>query len=267
MRIRQKLIKIYDSFLLFWKNKSIYAIFFYKAYPRIVSALKKRGVNRIIPTNMHIWKLSYGTAYLKGKLNRNNTKIFVKIQGPLLHDCFNNEIVVNEYIDNNSAFLSDLKPKILDFFSIGEKDIIVYEYVALKAPQKNEDLLTVVLKVIDEFKRIGIIHTDFGLGNIGVQGNTFFFFDYGTSICPLSDNIRIRTGPEYNHIERITERAASCSSDPQYYYDDATHFGIERQDCNFLVGNQEVCFARLGDMTKKYLVFKKDAMLFISQET
>ena len=265
MGARVRLLRIFDSLSLVLENKQDYFSFYTKTYSKIVNELKNRKIYHVRATHMYIWKLSYGTAYFKANLKAASQEVFIKVQGPLLLDCFNNELVVNKYIDQTSEFLSRRKPVILDSFSVDDNNIIVYEYIPFEECSMSDGLRVEISEVLNEYKRIGVIHTDFGMGNIGKKGEKYYFLDYGTSICSRSNNLRLRLGPGYNHIDNITEEAGNYLTNPCYYYDDATHLGIERTNGCFLVGNDEVCYVRLGDSTKKYHVYKRGSLYFLTQ--
>ncbi len=90
---------------------------------------------------------------------------------------------------------------------------------------------------------------------MGYAKNQYWFFDYGTSLCSESDQIGVRNADEYNHIDKITNQAKQILSDPDFYYDDLTHIGIEskeREEINFLVGKGNIYYAKLGQYLYKY---------------
>lgn len=255
-----------DMFLLIWGDRKKYWQFFFSEFPVINTECKKRNVIRLRPAHMGIWKLKYGTAYYSGFLRDEQalTKVFIKIQGPLLQDCFSNEIIVNNYIKECSEYLYQRCPKIISSFSTGEHTVIIYEYMTLGSVNNSAAFQSALLSTLDEYRRIGVIHTDFGLSNMGEKDGRYFFFDYGTALCPDSDCIRIRQ--EYNHIDKAPDRVKQLLDGVNYYYDDAVHFGITCKECNYIVGNGTLFLAELGGKriwyratgTRKIKILKKE---------
>ena len=235
-----------DVLLLAWADRKKYWQFFFYEFPVINTECKRQNVIRLRPAHMGLWKLKYGTAYYSGLLRNGQglSKVFIKIQGPLLQDCFSNEITVNRYIKEYSDYLYQRCPKIISSFSAGEHTVIIYEYMTLEPVSDTAAFQSALSAVLDEYRRIGIVHTDFGLSNMGEKDGRYFFFDYGTALCPDSDCIRIRQ--EYNHIDKAPDRVKQMLDDANYYYDDAVHFGIMCKECNFIVGNDTQFLADLG---------------------
>lgn len=52
--------------------------------------------------------------------------------GNLLKDCFDNEILVNKYIDDNSKWLKNRKPELLFGLNLDNLYILVYENIDMK---------------------------------------------------------------------------------------------------------------------------------------
>lgn len=251
-----KLKSIYSNLVnriyLLTEYKKYYIKYYFKNKKTIYKTLKKHGLFEITPVHKDIWKLWYNTSYYQGVIG--NKKVFIKVMGELLQDCYDNEILVNKYIDDNSSWLKGRKPKLIDSFEVDDLYILVYENLPLRDIVITESTTEDIKKAIIEFNKIGILHTDFGLSNIASFENKVMFIDYGTSLCPKSNFIRIRNGENYNHINNIIPTAKRICEDANFYYDDATHIGINNfgERTNFLVGNGKVFYARLGSNLFKY---------------
>ena len=256
-----------DALLLFRKYRGAYFRFFAHDMADVRAECKRRNIRRLSPAHLEAWKLQYGTAYFRGVMtseDRAGTKVFIKVQGPKLLDCFFNEVIVNKYIYDHSPFLSAMMPALLDSFESGGFNALVYEHLKIESVHDLNKFHEMVGKVLDEYRRIGIIHTDFGLSNMGEINGQYYFFDYGTAICPRSDTIRIRSN--YNHLDMITERAKNALKDAAFYYDDAVHFGISHNDCNYLAGDASCFIADLGNEVVKYHVMKQGNLYYMHKQ-
>lgn len=122
----------------------------------------------------------------------------------------------------------------------------------------NNEFMNNLEMAVSEYNRLGILHTDFGLCNIGCLSGQYYFFDYGTSLCPMSNRIRIRNSQEYNHLDKVSDEALDLISDPDFYYDDIVHLGISTYDTmktkstSFLVGKNDKVIAKLGKQMINY---------------
>ncbi len=261
--MKKRIIKIIENLYLHKKHWKAYCRYYFLHRRKIKKLLKKHNVAKLRPISKNNWKLWYNTCYFKGLL-KNATEgdraVFVKIQGPSLFDCFENEKVLNSYIDEQSEFLSARKPRLFFDLVVDDYYIFVFDFIDIDFIEANTELSKLVQKALDEYTKIGVLHTDFGLINMGVVGNDTFFIDYGTSLCPESDRIRIRNLGSYNHLDKILPQAKALVSDPDYYYDDAVHCGLrnlDRNNVNFLVGKGDIVYAKLGEKTYKYHLEKK----------
>ena len=141
------------------------------------------------------------------------------------------------------------------------------EYIPLKEVSFNE-MIEDAEKVLEEYSRVGIIHTDFGLTNMGKNNGEYYFIDYGTSLCIKSNNIRIRNNTLYNHVDKITDYAQQICPDAEFYYDDYIHFGLNKTEGekNFIVGNHNKYYAKLGhDIICYHLTFNGDVELLVKE--
>lgn len=255
-----------DAVLLLWKDKKDYWDFFTKELQQISSECKRREIYKLRPIHMEVWKLKYGTAYFSGELCKahNTQKVFIKIQGPLLKDCFANEVTVNHYIKEHSEYLYERCPKVIDSFCIGKHYLIIYEFLLLAPVSNDEEFLNTVSETLEEYRRVGIVHTDFGLSNMGQIDGKNYFFDYGTAICPESDSIRIRLN--YNHIDMISMQAKQQINGATYYYDDAVHFGIQHKECNYIVGDSSIFFAVLCGKVLRFKASESNGVKLLKKE-
>lgn len=256
--MKKTISKYLDFVILLNKYKKDYFNYYFHNKHKIYKELKNKGIYSIKPSNKDNWKLWYNTCYLSGYISDNNNNrvpVFIKIMGPLLKDCFENEKVVNRYILENSEYLSERLPKILFDIVIGDFYILVYDYLDMKAVEVSAELSSAIERAISEYSKIGILHTDFGIINIGINNNKYIFFDYGTSLCPHSNNIRVRKYDKYNHLDKVTNSALSIIEKPDFYYDDVIHCDIKdinTSDVNFLVGKDDIYYAKLGTNIYKY---------------
>lgn len=242
-----------NKVILLIKYKSFYFNYYFKNKKKIYMALKDSGVSNIKPIHKEIWKLWYNTSYYTAVSN--GRSVFIKVMGELLQDCFNNEILVNKYIDDNSLWLEKRKPKLLHNIALDELYILIYENLHMENITLTESVKEDVKKAIKEYNRIGILHTDFGLTNIAKYDNKTLFIDYGTSICLQSNMIRIRNESNYNHIDRITDQAKDLCENADFYYDDAVHVGVDMpktENINFLVGQGDLFYVKLGTQFIKF---------------
>lgn len=265
----KKLISIYvDRYYLVKTHRKDYLNYYKYGKGQIYSTLKGKGIINIKPINKHIWKLWYNTCYFSGELKTDKKRVFVKVMGKYGLDCFENEVIVNKYIEKNSAFLSERMPKILFSCKTDDYYFIVYSYLELSDITLNDDFYKELNKTIEEYSRIGILHTDFGLTNMGYKDGKYYFIDYGTSLCPESDNIRFRNQSNYNHIDRMSSEAKMLIDTPDFYYDDLSNLDLalkKEDNVNFIVSKQDIAYAKLGERIYKYKVKRraKDSNVFL----
>lgn len=256
-QIKKQLSRFIDYSLLLIRHPNDY-LNYYKSYRSIIyKALRKMGVQRIKTFNRSQWKLFYKTCYFSGKysIEGEMKRVFIKVNGIPLTDCYHNEIVVNNHIKANSQYLFERTPAIILHQLVGDLRIIVYEYVNLSPVIVNKEFLTDLQRTLAEYKRVGILHTDFGLVNMGIGNRKHYFFDYGTALCETSNRIRIRKNSDYNHIDKAPAEALALLPDADFYYDDIVHLnmdGISLNDMNFCVSNDTIAYAKLGDDIIKY---------------
>ena len=265
----KKLISIYvDRYYLVKTHRKDYLNYYKYGKGQIYSTLKGKGIINIKPINKHIWKLWYNTCYFSGELKTDKKRVFVKVMGKYGLDCYENEVIVNKYIEKNSAFLSERMPKILFSCKTDDYYFIVYSYLELSDITLNDDFYKELNKTIEEYSRIGILHTDFGLTNMGYKDGKYYFIDYGTSLCPESDNIRFRNQSNYNHIDRMSSEAKMLIDTPDFYYDDLSNLDLalkKEDNVNFIVSKQDIAYAKLGERIYKYKVKRraKDSNVFL----
>lgn len=258
-KLKNQAIRFYEFVLLLWRNKKHYIRFYFKEKRNLYRKINEKGINRIKPHSRADWKVNYKCVYfsgLKKDSQGNNIKVFVKSLGPFLEDCYNNEIIVNKFIEENSDLLSSCMPHIYDYFVIDDYYFIVSEFINIKHIDYSDELEKAVDGIINEYNRIGIIHTDFSLSNIGKHNNKIYFFDYGTAICPLSNNIRIRNQAEYNHLSQISSSAKKIFDDPDFYYEDSLYFGLKKNSKknNYIVGKGDCYCVKLGNTFYNYRI-------------
>ena len=260
--VKRLISKKIDYFNLLKNYRNEYTRYYSSDKAVIYGVLKEFGIKNIKPVQVNQWKLWYNTCYFSGycRLDGAEKQVFIKVNGNCLSDCHANELSVNEYIKTNSEYLYGRLPKILFHKETAKFFIIVYEYVELSDVTIGKELCENLNHALSEYKRIGILHTDFGLSNVGRYNGKVYFFDYGTSLCELSDNIRIRDSDDYNQIERAPSNALDLLSDATFYYDDIGYLGIEclsTEDPNFIISNNEIAYAKLGDRIVKYKLYNR----------
>lgn len=258
----KRILKYYLELLyLIRKNFRFYLRYYLHDRRKLYSALKSHGISSVKEAHKTQWKINNKTCYFFGKMRDGNkdVRVFVKVMGENFFDCFINEPLVFKYI-NDSPYLRSHCPALYDSFSVNDYYCLVYEAVDLKDITPEENITEEIENVLKEYTLSGIIHTDFASVNFGKANDTYMFFDYGTSLCHDSNNIRIRNGSKYNHVAFATKTALSLIPEPDYYYDDAIHCGLndhEREDINFIVGKNNFYYVRLGTEIYKYKTKKK----------
>lgn len=255
--MKKCLLKMLECLLLYKRFWKYYWKFFTVQKKSIYKTLKSHNITNIKFFSQTNWKLVYGSCYFKGKYHYagKKTDVFIKVQSDALVDCFDNEPMVNQHIDNHSAFLAQRKPKLFFFDVENGHYFLVFEHMNIQPAADMAQWEQDLQQIIQEYTRIGVIHTDFDTVNLGTVDNSLCCFDYGTSLCADSDHIRIRYDPSYNHLDKITAKAKALMPDADFYYDDAVHCGmdrIDRTDINFLVGKENTFYAKLGDRIQKY---------------
>lgn len=256
--MKKTIITLIENIYLIKKYWKYYLRFYLKDKRKITKALKSKGLFNIKPTSKDNWKIWYDCFYFSANIydeNKNKKSVFVKVMGSLLKECYENEILLNEYIKNNSPYLYERTPNV--YFGLNFENFysIVYDFVKFESPIRNDRFTKEVNKTLNEYLKCAILHTDFGIVNIGINNGKYWFFDYGTSLCPLSNEIRIRNSEQYNHLDKITPQAAKLIPQPDFYYDDAAHLKIQDYDnsnLNFIVGKKDVYYAKLGETIYKY---------------
>ena len=248
--IMRKYIELFSLYKKHWRS---YGKYYTSQKATLYKIFKSRGITNIKPTGKSDWKIWYGTCYFKGEMN--NEVVFIKVQGSNLLDCFENERKLNLYIDQTSQFLAQRKPQLYLDFIVDDFYVFVFKHIRIDRVRSDNSLVESVQMALNEYSRIGLLHSDFGLVNIGNCDGNVCFFDYGTSIFPDSDKVRVRNSPTYNHLEKILPQAKSLINEPDFYYDDAVHCGLDglnRENVNFLVGKNDLYYARLGKKIYKY---------------
>ena len=122
--------KLINKLFLIKKYRKSYSDYYLKNRKIIYSFLWEKRITNIKPVHKEIWKLWYNTSYYIGKYN--GKSIFIKVMGNLLKDCFDNEILVNKYIDDNSKWLKNRKPELLFGLNLDNLYILVYENIDMK---------------------------------------------------------------------------------------------------------------------------------------
>ena len=257
--MKKQIIKVIEFIALIVKHRRFYLKYLFKDKKVIYKELKKNGISRIKPVSRTQWKLWYNTCYYKGvfKDGTDAVKVFIKSNSHLLSDCVNNEEIVNRYIKQSSEYLYSHSPRFIKKIIVNDHYITIYEYLKIEPAANSPELDGEIRKAVDEYTRVGILHTDFGCVNIGITEGKYCFFDYGTSLCPESNNIRLRNCKNYNHKDEATASALELIPDPDYYYDDLIHIGkqiegIDRNEINFIIGKGETYIARLAGETIRY---------------
>ena len=257
--------KLINKLFLIKKYRKSYSDYYLKNRKIIYSFLREKRITNIKPVHKEIWKLWYNTSYYIGKYN--GKSIFIKVMGNLLKDCFDNEILVNKYIDDNSKWLKNRKPELLFGLNLDNLYILVYENIDMKDIKLSQSVENDIKIAMKEFSRIGILHTDFGLTNIASFENKTLFIGYGTLLCPDSNMIRIRNDANYNHLSKLSKEAREICNDADFYYDDATHIDVdmsENDNINFLVGKDDCYYAKLGTIINQYkLEYNGDVYLLV----
>ena len=249
--MKKKIIRLVNTLHVIKNNKKVYYNYYTKLKKRIYRCLKDNGFKKIKPIERFQWKLWYNTCYFVGE--KENRKVFIKVTGKVMEDVFNNEILVNEYISKESPYLYERLPKVVSYGYDDDFMFIATEYKKMELVDDCEELEIAIDDALKEFTRIGIIHNDFGRINISICDDKYFFIDYGTSLCPNGKIIRFNKSA--NFINNITEDALKLVDDPDYYYNDAIRVRSKYADINnvnFLVGKDDVYFARLGKNIYKY---------------
>ena len=259
--MKKRLSNLIGCLLLYKAYWRYYWKFFTVQKKMIYKTLKKHHVKKIRCFSQSNWKLVYGSCYFTGVYHDagKKTDVFIKVQSDKLVDCYDNEPMVNQYVDQHSEYLAQRKPKL--FFCDVENGcyMLVFERVDIQPTTDLEQRKQELQQIIQEYTRIGIIHADFDTVNLGIVDGLLCCLDYGTSLCQQSNHIRIRHHPSYNHLDKMTERARNLLPDADFYYDDAVHCGmdqIDRTDINFLVGKEDTFYAKLGDTVQKYRMMR-----------
>lgn len=259
--MKETIRKFIEYFYLIKTYKKSYINYFFNCRPVIYKALKEKGIKKIRPVQRHEWKIWYNCCYFSGVvvIEKSKKPVFIKVMDERLKDCYYNEQLVNEYIDEVSSYLRNRKPKLYYAINVNEIYIMVYDFLKMMPVSRSTKLDEEVKMAVSEYSRVGIIHTDFGISNFGKFNNLYNFFDYGTSIFHESNHIRLRNGKAYNHIEHITDIARKLMRNAEFYYDDLIHYGIdnqERESCNFIVSKNDICFVKLGERIYRYKLEK-----------
>ena len=196
------------------------------------------------------WKVHYGSYYFKANLKKE--KVFIKVTSVYTKDGYENEVVCDDYIKKNSAFLAERTPKILKNFVYEDFHIIIFECFEIQKELGKEDLQNAVSEFLEEYTEKGIIHQDLKPTNLTIHNEKYCIIDYGFSICPDSNHIRITTA---NYIEYISDEAKNILSCADFYYDDAIACGITNVDrslINFIVGSRDKYFIKLAGNVYEY---------------
>lgn len=255
----KKLIKYYiEYFYLLRKNFRHYVNYFLHDKTKIYHTFKEHGVTNLKPAHKEQWKINNKTCYFFGKIN-GGVEVFIKVMGENQRDCFYNERVVYDYF-SSSEYITTHCPALLDSFETNGYYCLIYEAVELSEAPLNNDLFKAIDTILNEYTASGIIHTDFATVNVGKYKDKYMFFDYGTSLCPESNNIRIRNSANYNHVDFATKKSLDLIPEPDFYYDDAIHFGLkdyDRESLNFVIGKNNIYYAKLGSEIYRYNTEKK----------
>lgn len=226
--VKRKLIKKHEQIVLMRKYPKDYLNYWFRKKSKIYDMLHNNGIVNIKPIHKHIWKIWYGTYYYSGVLDSTNEKVFIKIMGEYLENCYNNEVTVNQFIEANSQILYERLPAIKCNSYENGMYFIAYDFLLLEPISLVRDYKDQLRIMIEEFNRIGIIHTDFDLTNIGHINGKLYIFDYGTSLCPISNRVGIRNSEKYNHLEAMPNEAKELVHNPVFYYDDLMHLLHEK---------------------------------------
>ena len=256
--------KLFDRFNMFKNDPKNYVDYVIRRRKIINNLIKQKGIKHIKPFNKSDWKLRYNTSYYTGDLliNGNEKKVFIKVMGENVKDCFYNEILVNNYILKKSDYLYKKCPNILLSFNNDTYYIIVYEFIKISDIIICDEFYKDLEKTLNEYYRIGLLHTDFGFINIGHNNDKYIYFDYGTSLCPISNNIRIRNANNYNHIKELKSKSLLNLDNIDFYYDDLLHLGIDINRINvnsknYIITKGNIAKAKLGDTIIEYDLKKK----------
>lgn len=167
-RIKQKLIDLIEWGHLLRVNRKFYVDYYLHDRQRIYSKIKENDITAVHPIRQSEWKINHKICYFSGIYTHNGERIkcFIKVMGPSTLDCYFNEQIVNDYIDNNSPALSKLKPRLIFAVNIDDYYILCYEHIEMRPVEASEELKTSIQSVMHEYTKRGILHTDFGLVNM-----------------------------------------------------------------------------------------------------
>ena len=250
--LRKKIIYLIELVTIFIKYWREYIAYYLYRKRKLYKLLREAGYRQIKVVQPCEWKVHYGSYYFRAVLN-NNT-VFIKVTSSFTKDGYINEVICNDYIQNKSEFLIERTPKILDYFMYEDFYVIVFEYFEIRKDINIGQLKYAVCEFIDEYSKIGIIHQDLKPSNVTIHNGKYCVIDYGYSICPNSNHIRIAKG---NYIESISDRAKAILEDADFYYDDVVASGIEgidRNSINFIVGRKDKYFINLAENIFEYRV-------------
>ncbi len=249
--MKKHLIYVTELLALFWKFKCHYFNYFFTKKRKLYRILRSKNCRKIKAIQLLKWKVSYGSMYYKAFLD--GKPVFIKVTSFLTADGYNNEIVLNKYIFNNSTFLARRTPEILSHFVNDDFYIIISEFFDIQVVDFNYDKAPIFKEFICEYLDKCIIHQDLNQDNLCFCGGEFCVIDYGYSICPNSDVVRLQINN--NRIDCITDYARSILNDADFYYDDVLGTGINNFDrnlVNFIVGRDNLYYVKLGNVIHEY---------------
>lgn len=99
-----------------------------------------------------------------------------------------NSFTKSEYYLGKLAGDNNIGPKVYDFFSCDNKVVVVMERITetledwLKKPRTHNKLVSVyktIMRLIGKMHKLGLIHGDLKIDNIGRIGNRWVVIDYG----------------------------------------------------------------------------------------
>ena len=252
--MRQRIIRCIELLHLLWKHKKWYFDYVLHKKQKLYKQLKQLHCKRIKAVQLLEWKVNYGSYYFHALFENKN--VFVKVTSKWTKDGYFNEIACNNYIQNHSKFLAERSPTLFVNTIYDDFYILIFERFDIIKGIKNDEVQDALNQFISEYSRIGIIHQDLKPSNITIHDNKYCIIDYGFSICPNSNDVRVATN---NYIKHITNAAKELLETPDYYYDDAIASNvtkIDRETLNFIVSNNDKCLIRLAGIVHEFQIQK-----------
>ena len=263
--MKEHILLLWETINNIYNNRRHFIHFFFYKKSKLIHTLKEHGFRKIRPSKINQWKLQYNICYFSANYINSAGQcslVFIKVSGPTTKDCFDNEIVINKYIKDRSTYLLERSPELILSLVLDDFYILAFEYIDM-SPINADDAAAVkeINRALYEFGECGLIHTDFGLVNVGYvkKSGKYCFFDYGTTLCPESNHVRIRNGKVYNHIGEKPDNINIVTTDMDFYYDDATHMKIPGlvPNGNYIAGGAKGYHVKMGSQIYKYDVRRK----------